>query len=146
MGNCQKCKLAEKFGQGMFYCEFKRHIHYCVNDCSGFKSKNKYNNAKVKSDGITFDSKKEHAKYNELVMMQKAGIISDLRSQVKFEIIPKDGDERAAFYVADFVYKTSDGKTIVEDVKSAITKKNPVYILKRKLFKHIYKEYLFRES
>ena len=68
--------------------------------------------------------------------MQKAGIISDLRRQVPFELIPsqrRDGKviERACIYKADFAYK-QDGEEVVEDVKSPATK-TPQYIIKRKL-------------
>lgn len=109
-------------------------------------SKSKYHNVKTYSpDGIKFDSKKEANRYMELLMLQKAGQISDLQMQVRFEIIPKTKDERAAFYVADFVYK-ENGNLVAEDVKSKITRSNPTYILKRKLFKYLYKQYTFRES
>lgn len=84
-----------------------------------------------------FDSKKEAERYQQLCFLQKAGKIHDLRRQVKFELIPSqyvDGKcvERAANYYADFVYM--EGKRmVVEDVKSAITRKQKDYILKRKL-------------
>ena len=109
-------------------------------------ARNKYRNKKITVDGITFDSKKELSRYNELILMQRAGIISDLQRQVRFEIVPKSKTERASYYVADFVYTKPDGKKIIEDVKSEITKRLPVYILKRKLVKHIYKDYEFIES
>lgn len=78
-------------------------------------------------------------------MLQNAGVISELQRQIRFEIIPKTETERAAFYVADFVYKNADGKMIVEDCKSAMTKKLKDYILKRKLMKFRYPEYIFFE-
>ena len=51
--------------------------------------KNKYHNKKVTVDGITFDSVKEARRYSELILLQRAGKIKDLRRQVKFELIPK---------------------------------------------------------
>ena len=78
--------------------------------------------------------------------MQKAGIISNLQRQVKFEIVPKTASERASYYVADFVYEKADGKKIIEDCKSPMTKKLPLYILKRKLVKYRYPDYQFIES
>ena len=61
-------------------------------------------------------------------------------------ICPKaGGNKRARYYVADFVYKEG-GKSIIEDVKSPITLKNPVYSLKKALVQWQYPEYIFRES
>ena len=93
-------------------------------------NRSKYHNIKTKNG----DSKKEARRKAELELMQRAGLISDLRCQVPFELIPLqkiDGKcaERACKYVADFVY-TKDGKTVVEDVKGFRTKD---YIIKRKL-------------
>ena len=94
----------------------------------------KYKNVKTTLDGITFDSKKEATRYTELMMLQRSGLIQNLRLQVPFELIPaqKEGKitiERALGYVADFVY-TENGKTIVEDCKGMKTRG---YIIKRKL-------------
>ena len=106
----------------------------------------KYNNKKTYIAGEKFDSKKESARFMELCMLQRSGVISDLRRQVRFEIVPKNGNERAAYYVADFVYKKADGKMIIEDVKSPMTKRLPLYVLKRKLVKYQYPEYIFIET
>ncbi len=109
------------------------------------RSVNKYRNKKTVIDGITFDSKKERNRYLELKILQRAGKISGLELQPKFEIVPKVGKYRARFYIADFLYRVN-GNVIVEDVKSAITKKNPVYTLKRQLFLHRYgRKYIFLE-
>ena len=100
---------------------------------------NKYGNRKVIHDGIEFDSVKEAHRYCELKLMQRAGVISDLRLQVSFELIPTqriDGKlaEKAVNYVADFVYK-QDGVQVVEDTKGVRTKE---YIIKRKLMLYIH--------
>ena len=105
------------------------------------KMKTKYRSKKTTLDGIQFDSKKEAQRYAELLLLQKGGIISDLKLQVKFEIIPKQKDERAAHYIADFVYQ-ENGKTVAEDTKGYKTKE---YILKRKLFKYNYPDINFKE-
>jgi hypothetical protein len=89
----------------------------------------KYHAKKTVDDGIIFQSRKEAKRYQELKLMQRAGLISDLRRQVKYELIPKQQGERAVSYIADFVY-TEDGKTVVEDVKGVRT---PVYKIKKKL-------------
>ncbi len=94
----------------------------------------KYKSRKVIVGGQVFDSKREYSRWCELVLLLKAGQVTDLKRQVKFELIPSqrvDGKvvERACTYVADFVY-TENGKTVVEDTKGFKTKD---YIIKRKL-------------
>lgn len=100
----------------------------------------KYGNHKTKTfDGIVHDSKKEALRWSELKFMEKAGVISNLRRQVEFELVPSqylNGKcvERAVKYRADFVY-VENGKTIVEDTKGVKTKD---YIIKRKLLLYIH--------
>lgn len=89
----------------------------------------KYHNRKTNVGGMVFDSIKEAKRFKELVLLERAGVIQRLQRQVKYELIPKCGKERACFYIADFVY-IEDGKTIVEDVKGYRTQ---VYKLKKKL-------------
>jgi hypothetical protein len=90
----------------------------------------KYNNTKVRVDGMLFDSKREAARWQELKLLERAGEITELERQVEYELIPKQKGERAAKYIADFRYVDHEGKTVVEDTKGV---KTPVYILKRKL-------------
>ncbi len=95
---------------------------------------NKYGAVKTTTyDGIRHDSKKEAKRWLELNLLQRAGEISELRRQVKYELIPKIGKHRATYYVADFVYKDKDGREIVEDTKSSATANNQVFRLKEKL-------------
>ena len=94
----------------------------------------KYNSRKTVLDGIRFDSAKEARRYAELKLMERAGAISHLQRQVKFEVIPKWGKERSSTYIADFVYQ-ENGSTVVEDVKGV---KTPEYILKRKLMNWVH--------
>ena len=49
----------------------------------------KYRNKKVEVDGILFDSKKEANRYMELKLLEKAGEITDLKRQVRYELIPR---------------------------------------------------------
>lgn len=82
-----------------------------------------------------YASKKEAKRAVILRQLRDAGVISDLREQVPYLLIPKaigpDGRcvERAAKYVADFVYRHG-GAEVVEDCKGMRT---DAYILKRKL-------------
>ena len=110
--------------------------------------RNKYQAIKTTVDGIEFDSRKEARRYQELLLLQRAGVIQNLRLQEKFVLIPsqyevyerygakgqelKPGQrlvERECIYIADFVYE-ENGKTVVEDTKGFKTKD---YIIKRKL-------------
>ena len=103
---------------------------------------NKYSAKKTIIDGIKFDSKAEAERYRELKLLERAGKITALKRQVKFELIPKQADERAVYYIADFTYEVA-GETIAEDVKGYKTKE---YIIKRKLFKSLYPSIKFIES
>ena len=96
---------------------------------------NKYHNTKVIIDGIRFDSKKEGERYKELKLLEKMGLIDNLRLQVPFEIQPSfkfNGKTiRAITYVADFCYLDNvKNKMIIEDTKGY---KNQVYLIKRKM-------------
>ena len=117
---------------------------------------NKYGAKKIKdpATGYVFDSKKEFIRWCELRILERAGKISDLQWQVKFELIPsqrkdstevykagpqkglpKPGEviEKPCTYIADFVY-IENGKKIVEDTKGY--RKGAAYdlfVIKRKL-------------
>lgn len=138
-----------KFYDGLIFgCHFcRKHgkisLDYC-GLCPDKKAKSKYNNVKAEVGGIKYDSKKEANRALELAMLEKSGTIKNLKRQVRFEIVPKTETERAVHYIADFVYE-DNGKLICEDVKSDATRKDKVYIIKRKLFKYLYKDYEFRE-
>lgn len=88
-----------------------------------------------------YASRKEHRRAIELQTLQRAGIITNLREQVAYQLIPPQHDtsgkliERACSYIADFVYQDQQGNTIVEDTKGVRT---DVYRIKRKLmlFRH----------
>ena len=122
-----------------------------------WQSRNKYGSKKVIVDGITFDSKKEAHRFQELKLLEKAGEITGLQRQVKYILIPvqreetdkiytkgknkgqkKEGIilERECTYIADFTYKDMrSGETIVEDTKGYKTKD---YVIKRKLMLFIH--------
>ena len=100
------------------------------------KKRNKY--GAVKTGGHA--SQKEHERANQLKLMQRAGLICNLREQVKFVLIPTQHDpqgnllEKECSYYADFVYD-KDGVTVVEDTKGFRT---PEYRLKRKLMLYVH--------
>lgn len=98
-------------------------------------ARSKYGNVKTVVDGIQFDSKKEATRYCQLKLLQKAGKISDLRLQPKFDLVVCG--TKICRYIADFEY-IENGLVIVEDVKSTATK-TQVYRLKNKLMKAVLK-------
>jgi hypothetical protein len=102
--------------------------------------KTKYNNKITELDGIKFHSRKESMRYGQLKLYEKGGLISDLRLQVSYELIPKlvinGKTERAIKYIADFVYFDTVHKVeVVEDVKGMIT---DIFKLKYRLMKMTY--------
>ena len=123
--------------------------------------KNKYHSKKVEVGGIVFDSKKEAKRYSELLLLEKAGAITELQRQVKYILIPAQREfsneiytkgknkglpkpgkllERECTYTADFVYK-ENGRIVVEDVKGyrdPSSAGHAKYIIKRKLMLHKY--------
>ena len=91
---------------------------------------NKYGARKVKApDGQVFDSQKERDRWCILRLLERAGRISDLKRQVSYELIPKQGTMRACSYIADFTYQ-ENGKLVVEDCKGYRTE---AYKIKKKL-------------
>lgn len=97
---------------------------------------NKYRNKKVIYNGIKFDSLKEQSRYCELKLLERAGVITEIKTQVPFVLIEKSKWGRVIKYVADFTY-IEDGNMIVEDVKSSATK-TPLYRLKKRLMAERY--------
>lgn len=101
----------------------------------------KYRNRPTMLDGIRFDSKAEARRYAELKLLERAGVITDLKLQPRYTLLDKytNGTRqriRAVTYVADFEYKEAD-KTVVEDVKSPASR-TQAYKLKKKLFEKRY--------
>ena len=83
----------------------------------------KYGNKQTEFNGLKFASRKEARRYAELLLMQRAGEVKKLQTQVDFVLIPAQKDERGKVielpvkYRADFVYNDRNGRLIVEDVK-----------------------------
>ncbi len=94
--------------------------------------RNKYGNRRVEVDGIRFDSQKEARYYEELMLRYRAGDLKLVLLQVPF-ILP--GPVK---YYADFLTIDNDGRFEVIDVKSEATRKNRVYINKKKQMKAVW--------
>lgn len=96
--------------------------------------RSKYCSKATYVDGKRFASKKEAARYGQLKAMSDAGYISNLATQVPFEI--KVNDKKICKYLADFQYiEIQTGQTVVEDVKGFRT---DIYKLKKKLVEAVY--------
>lgn len=92
----------------------------------------KYRNVRTEVDSMFFASKREAKRYTELRLLQKAGQISDLKTQVRY---PLDvNGQPVCHYVADFTY-AEDGSLVVEDSKGYRT---PEFILKSKLMRAVH--------
>ena len=92
----------------------------------------KFGNQPITIDGKSFSSKLEGGRWAELRLLERAGEIQHLQSQVTFRI--EIGGELICKYIADFVYTDRNGKQVVEDTKSLATM-TPVYRLKKKLMR-----------
>lgn len=89
-------------------------------------SKNKYGAKKTQVGEVKFDSKKEATRWMELQLLERGGEISDLRRQVKVELI---GQYRPLYtrtgrkmkLTFDFAY-IEDGVQVYEDAKGMPTR------------------------
>ena len=89
----------------------------------------KYGNVRVEIDGKKFDSRHEAAVYQELMLRRRAGELWLVLRQVPFDL---PGGIR---YMADFVTVDHAGGVEIIDAKSEATRRNRVYINKKKQMK-----------
>ena len=92
-------------------------------------SLSKMHNIRTQVDGITFDSLDEAARYGELKIEERAGLITDLQVHKPFHLVVNG--VHICDYESDFTYHR-DGKLVVEDVKSPGTI-TYAYRIKKKL-------------
>src|SRR5437762_3724578 len=96
----------------------------------------KYHNRKTLVDGIQFDSQKEANRYQELILMERAGLIRSIELQPRYDLVVNA--HKMGFYRADFRYEVvTTNILIVEDVKSPATR-TAVYCLKKKQVKALH--------
>ena len=118
---------------------------------NNFIRRGKYNNKKVERHGIKFDSDKEADRYDFLLDCQRRGLITDLKRQVQFTLLPDEYKEfpkqqktkvkyvkKRVFsgvgYRADFVYfHVAKQAHVVEDVKASPKMIPKDYQLKEKM-------------
>lgn len=101
------------------------------NEIRKAEKRRKYGNEPVYLDGKRFDSKHEAMVYKDLLLRVKAGELKCVLRQVKFDLT----DTEQLQYVADFVTISPDMRIEVMDAKSEATRKNKVYVIKKKLMR-----------
>ena len=98
---------------------------------------NKYFAKKTVAMGLKFDSRWEAERWGQLKSMERAGIVTQLERQIKYEL--SINDVKICDYIADFRYllEEEDGlsKLVIEDAKGILT---PEFKLKKKMMKAIH--------
>ena len=124
----------------------QRQILRKLGQTKGKQKENKFNARKDSRGAIRFDSQREARRYDELMLLLKAGDIRKLKLQPQYTLqesyVAPDGERiRAIRYVADFSYERRDERDewtlIVEDVKSRATA-TQVYRNKKKMMREVY--------
>lgn len=115
---------------------------------TGATKRSKWGNTPTTRGKLKFDSKKEAYRFDELVLLQEAGEISDLELEPTYVLQeayteiqfgePLSGERiRALTWTADFRYE-KDGRTVVEDVKGSKRTMTQVFHVRVKLFRKRY--------
>jgi len=111
----------------------------------------KYHAQALEVDGILFPSIKQAERYQELKLLEKSGLIRNLRieqlhkKELTFTLQEGFRDAtgkkwRAIKYVGDFRY-IENGQDVVEDAKGYKTKE---FRIKEKMFRYRYPEIVFK--
>ena len=99
----------------------------------------KYRNKKTEIDGIMFDSKGESFHYLKLKEDKANGKIKDFELQPIFKF-PTD-----TRFKADFKVIHNDGRVVIQDYKSPITRRETAYRMRIKALKYFYPDVIFEE-
>lgn len=109
----------------------------------------KYGNKSIVVNGIKFQSKLESERYEQLMLLERAGEISGLKLQFGLQINPPwtnpytGAKLKGSMYYADFFYiDNRNNKMIIEDTKGVET---DVFRLKWNLVQSLYPQYEFRK-
>ena len=101
------------------------------------KGGNKYGAVRTTVDGITFDSKAEARRWQQLRWLEEAGEIRDLVRQQRYDLVVNG--VKVGVYVSDFDYfDHATNRRVTEDVKGGRATKTPAYRLKRALMRALY--------
>jgi len=112
------------------------------------EKRSKYGNVKTTEKGIRFDSKKEAARYQELMLLEQAGEIEELRLQETFVLqnayTTTEGERiKAITYRADFTYYEGPLATCatIEDCKGKMTNE---FRIKWKMMKSHFPNFIYK--
>lgn len=94
------------------------------------QKRSKYGNKPTVVNGEQFDSGKEAARYEVLLLLERAGKISQLRHHVRYPL--EVNGIVICEYECDFVYLDEHGRRHIEDVKCKATI-TQLYKIKRRL-------------
>lgn len=94
----------------------------------------KFRNKPTTLGGLRFASQAEARRYGELLLLERAGIITNIICQPKVPL--SVNGVLIGHYVGDFSYR-SQNALVLEDVKSPATR-TPLYRLKKRLVKAIH--------
>lgn len=104
---------------------------------SGFNRRHKYGAIKTAVGDLVFPSKLEARGYQELLLLEKSGVIKDLELQKEFVI--EVAEKQICIHYPDYFFtKTCSGKQVIGEAKGVAT---PDYRLKLKLMKALYPQY-----
>ena len=108
--------------------------HRQSQDDSQENEMNKYRNKPTMVGNVRFDSKREAARWSDLLLLQRAGEIVALTRQHPYVLTVNT--HQIGRYIADFVYiDKPSNKLVVEDVKGVRTRE---YQIKKKLMRAIH--------
>ena len=100
---------------------------------------NKMRNVPTVVDGVRFASKKEARRWAELRLLERGGVIRDLKRQHRIEIVANGVKVTTA--IVDFRYYEDGVGVVLEDVKGRTTDLSPntqLWKLKFALLKALY--------
>jgi hypothetical protein len=104
-----------------------RLIHLDYDPSQPTRRPSTWRNVPVEDGGYRFDSKAEHRRWQQLVLLQQAGAITDLIVHPPFRLTVNG--QVICTYIADFAYYEGTNR-VVEDVKGRVT---PVFSIKSRL-------------
>ncbi len=106
---------------------------HCLKKRATGQRGSKFGAQRTPVDSVTFDSKREAARYLELRNLERAGKVHHLELQPKFDCLVKG--THVCTYIADFRYVDDEGFHVIEDAKGY---KTAAYRLKKKLVEALF--------
>lgn len=96
----------------------------------------KFGNHKTQRGGLVFDSKKEADRYDQLLLLERAGRIRNLQRQVKYDL--RVNGVLIATYKADATYEEFDKGEWISVVEDSKGYPNDRWPMKKKLMRAVH--------